>query len=215
MDPLIESTPTSGELLRLEVRLQLRDIIHANRLYRAAVTPLQYWALIAVSILFVVAFVSALLAAVIVAQYDPSSGFTSASFRTSGLWMIFFLVLGLALILELPEALTFWLRFRRHPDFYHLRTLIFSEQAILQHQSNADVHLAWPYFSGAVEGSREFILLHGRSFVLVPKRCLPNEEAADTLRNLIKRKLSGFTQKPKLVVDLPIWVPGEPRDKAA
>src|SRR5574341_1006963 len=55
--------------------------------------------------------------------------------------------------------------------------------------------------SQAVEGRKEFVIVHRRGYIAIPKRVFQGESQIEGFRNLLKSKLPKFGQKFRIWLD--------------
>ncbi len=190
----------------LKIQPDLPDAIHSFRLYRASITPEYYELGIALGIVSLLfgGLILLIVAGSITQEILSNQPIEASNFASLPIRMLpVFIGFGVLAIFDAFSSIRLWLQFRQNKDYYlKPRNVIFSDEQIEIQGESIDARYKWDFFSGCVEGCKEFILIYGKMmYFTIPKHVFQNENEVEAFRMLIKEKLPNFKQKLKIWLD--------------
>ena len=84
--------------------------------------------------------------------------------------------------------------FRHNAMFRDEFNLRFSEDGLLFRYKDAESKLAWSFYSKVWETPRFYFLRYDNFFTLIPKRVFTNEAQESAFRDLLRRKISEYSE---------------------
>lgn len=104
-------------------------------------------------------------------------------------WGMGFVGLGFIYWFHLLRMLDVYLAFRRTPRLRGPYDITFSSSGVHWKSPSADRDHRWNHYTKMIEGKSAFLLVSGKIFSPIMKRCFDNAEDIDALRELLKRKI--------------------------